>query len=161
MVGMLGLCGIMGAVAASGVGKLVPRFGIRKFNLFGAGMQIIAWAIALLFGDTYAGLIAAIILVDIGLQCQQLSNQSGCLQEVPQASNRANTIFMTSYFIGGSLGTFCAGYIWTQSRLARCLHRRNRLRHDFPAYHAKLQRNKHIKKEIIFPTYRNIISFLF
>ena len=36
MVGMLGLCGIMGAVAASGVGKLVPRFGIRKFNLFGA-----------------------------------------------------------------------------------------------------------------------------
>ena len=65
-------------------------------------MQIIAWAIALLFGDTYAGLIAAIILVDIGLQCQQLSNQSGCLQEIPQASNRANTIFMTTYFIGGS-----------------------------------------------------------
>ena len=97
MVGMLGLCGIMGAVAASGVGKLIPRFGIRKFNLFGAG------------------LIAAIILVDIGLQCQQLSNQSGCLQEIPQASNRANTIFMTSYFIGGSLGTFCAGYVWTQA----------------------------------------------
>lgn len=115
MVGMLGLCGIMGAVAASGVGKLIPRFGIRKFNLFGAGMQIIAWAIALVFGDTYAGLIAAIILVDIGLQCQQLSNQSGCLQEIPQAANRANTIFMTSYFIGGSLGTFCAGYIWTQA----------------------------------------------
>jgi hypothetical protein len=66
-------------------------------------------------GDTYAGLIAAIILVDIGLQCQQLSNQSGCLQEIPQASNRANTIFMTTYFIGGSLGTFCAGYVWTQA----------------------------------------------
>ena len=78
-------------------------------------MQIIAWAIALLFGNTYAGLIAAIILVDIGLQCQQLSNQSGCLQEIPQAANRANTIFMTSYFIGGSLGTFCAGYVWTQA----------------------------------------------
>ena len=46
MVGMLGLCGIMGAVAASSVGKLVPRFGIHKFSLFGAAMQIIAWAIA-------------------------------------------------------------------------------------------------------------------
>ena len=80
MVGMLGLCGIMGAMAASGVGKLVPKFGIHKFSLLGAGMQIMAWGIALLFGDTYAGLIAAIILVDIGLQCQQLSNQSGCLQ---------------------------------------------------------------------------------
>ena len=69
MVGMLGLCGIMGAVAASGIGKQVPKFGIRKFSLFGAGMQIMAWEIALLFGDTYAGLVAAIILVDIGLQC--------------------------------------------------------------------------------------------
>ena len=115
MVGMLGLCGIMGAVAASGIGKQVPKFGIRKFSLFGAGMQIMAWGIALLFGDTYAGLIAAIILVDIGLQCQQLSNQSGCLQEIPQAANRANTIFMTTYFIGGSLGTFCAGYVWNRA----------------------------------------------
>ena len=115
MVGMLGLCGIMGAVAASGIGKQVPKFGIRKFSLFGAGMQIIAWGIALLFGDTYAGLIAAIILVDIGLQCQQLSIQSGCLQEIPHASNRANTIFMTTYFIGGSLGTFCAGYLWNRA----------------------------------------------
>ena len=115
MVGMLGLCGIMGAVAASGIGKQVPKFGIRKFSLFGAGMQIMAWGIALLFGDTYAGLIAAIILVDIGLQCQQLSNQSGCLQEITHASNRANTIFMTTYFIGGSLGTFCAGYLWNRA----------------------------------------------
>ena len=115
MVGTLGLCGIMGAVAASGIGKQIPKFGIHNFSLFGAATQIVAWAIALLFGDTYAGLIAAIILVDIGLQCQQLSNQSGCLQEIPQAANRANTIFMTTYFIGGSLGTFCAGYVWNRA----------------------------------------------
>ncbi len=115
MVGTLGLCGIMGAVAASGIGKQIPKFGIHNFSLFGAATQIVAWGIALLFGDTYAGLIAAIILVDIGLQCQQLSNQSGCLQEIPQAANRANTIFMTTYFIGGSLGTFCAGYVWNRA----------------------------------------------
>ena len=112
MVGMLGACGIAGAVAASGIGKLIPRFGIRKFSLYGAGLQIVAWGIALIFRDTYIGLIAAIILVDIGLQCQQLSNQSGCIQEIPQAANRVNTIFMTTYFIGGSLGTFCAGLAW-------------------------------------------------
>ena len=113
MVGMLGACGIAGAMAASGIGKLVPRFGIRKFSIFGAGMQIVAWGIALMFRDSYIGLIAAIILVDIGLQCQQLSNQSGCIQEIPQAANRVNTIFMTTYFIGGSLGTFSAGLAWS------------------------------------------------
>ena len=112
MVGMLGLCGIVGAIVASGIGKLVPKYGIKKFSLVGAILQLAAWSIANLMGDSYTGLIIAITLVDIGLQCQQLSNQSGCIQEIPEAANRANTIFMTTYFIGGSLGTFCSGLAW-------------------------------------------------
>lgn len=112
MVGMLGACGIAGALAASGMGKLIPRYGILRFSIFGALMQLAAWAVAYVFSDSYIWLIAAIILVDIGLQCQQLSNQSGCIQEIPEAANRANTIFMTTYFIGGSLGTFFAGLGW-------------------------------------------------
>lgn len=82
-------------------------------SVYGACLQLVAWATAYLFGDTFMGLVVAIILVDIGLQCLQLSNQSGCIQEMPQASNRANTIFMTTYFIGGSFGTYCAGLAWT------------------------------------------------
>lgn len=113
MVGTLGMCGIAGALAASGLGKLVNQWGIRRMSLFGACLQLVAWTTAYLFGDTYLGLIVAIILVDIGLQCLQLSNQSGCIQEMPEASNRANTIFMTTYFIGGSFGTYCAGLAWT------------------------------------------------
>ena len=112
MVGTFGLCGFAGAIAASGVGKLVNQWGIRKMSVYGACLQLVAWATAYLFGDTFMGLVVAIILVDIGLQCLQLSNQSGCIQEVPHASNRANTIFMTTYFIGGSLGTYCAGLAW-------------------------------------------------
>lgn len=113
MVGTLGMCGIAGALAASGLGKLVNQWGIRRMSLYGACLQLVAWTTAYLFGDTYMGLIVAIIMVDIGLQCLQLSNQSGCIQEMPEASNRANTIFMTTYFIGGSFGTYCAGLAWT------------------------------------------------
>ncbi len=112
MVGVLGLCGIVGAVLASGMGSYIPRFGIRVFSIVGALLQLVAWTISYLFGDMYAGLIAAIILVDVGLQCLQLSNQSGCIEEMPEASSRANTIFMTTYFVGGSFGTFCAGVGW-------------------------------------------------
>lgn len=112
MVGMLGICGIAGAMLAGGMGKLVPVLGIKRFSIIGATMQIVSWGIAWMFRDGYIGLIVAVILVDIGLQCQQLSNQSGCIQTVPEAANRANTIFMTTYFIGGSLGTFCAGIAW-------------------------------------------------
>lgn len=114
-VGMLGICGIASAVAASGLGKYVPRWGIFRFSAVGSIMQLAAWTVAWLWGDSYLGLVLTIILVDVGLQCQQLSNQSGCMAEAPNAANRVNTIFMTTFFIGGSLGTFAAGIGWEQA----------------------------------------------
>ena len=111
-VGFLGLCGVSSAAVASGIGKYIPRFGTRRFCFVGSACQIAAWIVAYAFGYSYLGLIISLILVDSGLQCLQLSNQSACIQEVPEASNRVNTIYMTTYFIGGSLGTFCAGQGW-------------------------------------------------
>ena len=115
VVGMLALCGVAGAIAASGAGKYVPRVGIFRMSIIGGCLQLMAWVSAWLFGDTYAGLIVAIILADIGAQCLQVSNQSGSLQQLPQATNRVNTIFMTTFFIGGSLGTFCSGLGWSMA----------------------------------------------
>lgn len=113
MVGMLGLCGVAGAVASSGLGRYVPKYGITRFSAVGALLQIAGWAVACIFGYGYIGLILALVTVDIGTQCQQLSNQTACIQEIPEASSRANTIFMTTYFIGGSLGTFLSGIGWS------------------------------------------------
>ena len=115
MVGMLALCGVVGAVAASGVGKYVPKVGILRMSVIGASCQLSAWIAAYIFGDSYGGIIAAIILADIGAQCQQISNQSGSLQELPEATNRVNTIFMTTLFIGGSLGTLLSGIGWSHN----------------------------------------------
>ena len=111
-VGLLGLCGLAGATAASGIGKYIPHFGIERFCIVGSVLQFAAWITAYLFSDSYVGLTAAIILVDVGAQCYQLSNQSGCLALVPEATNRSNTIFMSHLFAGGSLGTLCAGFAW-------------------------------------------------
>lgn len=112
VVGYLGLCGVASATVASSIGKYIPRFGVKRFSIIGASLQILAWMIAYVFDFTYLGLIVCLILVDSGLQCLQLSNQSACIQAVPEASNRANTIFMTTYFLGGSLGTLLAGQGW-------------------------------------------------
>jgi predicted MFS family arabinose efflux permease len=115
VVGMFGLCGIIGAIAASGVGKYVPRVGILRMSVIGGCCQLMAWLIAWRFGDSYAGLIVAIILADIGAQCLQVANQSGSLRQLPEATNRVNTIFMTTFFIGGSLGTFFSGLGWSMA----------------------------------------------
>lgn len=112
VVGMLGACGVAGALTASAIGRFVPRYGVRRLSMTGALIQTLAWIAVWAGGDYYAGLIFAIIFTDIGLQFQQLSNQSSCIQEVPEAANRANTIFMTMYFVGGSMGTLTAGIGW-------------------------------------------------
>lgn len=114
-VGMLSLCGIAGALGASVVGKYVPQVGILPMSVGGSLSQLIAWGIAWQFGNTYLGLIVTIILADIGAQCLQIANQSGCLKQLPEATNRVNTIFMTIFFIGGSLGTFCSGLGWSMA----------------------------------------------
>lgn len=113
MVGLLGLCGIAGAIAASGACRYVPKVGILRMSVFGGCLQLAAWIVAWLFRDSYIGLASAIILADVGAQCMQVSNQSGSLRQLPQATNRVNTIFMTIFFIGGSLGTFFSGLGWS------------------------------------------------
>ena len=85
---------------------------MRRFNYIGVGLQILAWLLFFFGADSYAALVAGIVVVDIGMQCIQLSNQTSIFELSPRASNRINTIFMTTYFVGGSLGTFLAGTFW-------------------------------------------------
>lgn len=112
IIGLLGLCGIAGALTASFVGSYVRKCGVRNLNYIGDALMILAWIIMLVLQDYYIGFIIGIIIIDIGMQCVQISNQTCALSLAPQAANRANTIFMTTYFIGGSIGTFFAGSSW-------------------------------------------------
>lgn len=113
VVGLLGICGIAGALTASNVGKYIPRFGIERINTLGLMLQLLAWVILGLFHNSYAGIILSIVIIDIGMQCIQLCNQSATMKLCPEASSRMNTIYMVTYFIGGSLGTFFAGTFWS------------------------------------------------
>lgn len=113
VVGMLGICGIAGALTASNVGKYVPRWGVEFTNTIGILLQTLAWMILAILNDSYIGLVTSIIIIDIGMQCIQLSNQSATMKLCPEASSRMNTIYMVTYFIGGSAGTFLAGTLWS------------------------------------------------
>ncbi len=114
VVGMLGICGIAGALTASNVGKYIPKYGVERINYIGAGIILASWVLLAFAHNSYAGIIAGIVLIDIGMQCVQLTNQSSTMKLSVSAPSRMNTIFMVTYFIGGSLGTFLAGTMWSQ-----------------------------------------------
>ena len=112
VIGFLGLCGVAGALTASFVGSWVKKVGVRNFNYIGCGLILLSWCCFYFGQNSFAAIVAGILLIDIGMQCIQLSNQTSIFHLCPSASNRLNTIFMTTYFIGGSLGTFLAGSCW-------------------------------------------------
>lgn len=114
VIGLLGLCGVAGALTASIVGRYVRILGVKRLNYIGCMIIMFSWAIMYIFQDTYLGFTIGIMLIDIGMQCIQLSNQTYVLTSVPNAANRVNTIFMTTYFVGGALGTFLAGLFWQE-----------------------------------------------
>ena len=112
IVGLLGLCGIAGALTASYIGNYVQVLGVKRLNYIGCGLIFAAWFSLYSGQNSYVGIITGIFIIDIGMQCIQLSNQATIFSLNPKAANRINTIFMTTYFIGGSIGTLLAGTFW-------------------------------------------------
>lgn len=109
VVGLFGLCGIAGALVASGIGSLVRTVGTRRMNLFGATAVALAWISLWIFQNHYWGMILGVVLIDAGVQACNVTNQTYMFSKVQTAVSRVNTVFMGCLFIGGSVGTFLAG----------------------------------------------------
>ena len=71
-----------------------------------------AWLLAFWGDSSYLWMIIAILLIDAGMQCIHLSNQTSVVALDASAINRVNTVYMTIYFLGGSAGTFVSGLFW-------------------------------------------------
>ncbi len=112
VAGSLSIFGVAGALSASLVGKLSGKLNKVHLITFAISLMIIAWIIFGIAGYTYVGLIIGIVLIDMGLQSTHVSNQTIVFSTHPEASNRLNAVYMTSYFIGGSLGTYFGGIAW-------------------------------------------------
>jgi Arabinose efflux permease len=108
--GLFGLVGVTGALAAPIVGriadKISPRFTVGISML----IVILSYLCFLLFGFKLWGLVTGVILLDLGVQSCQISNQARVHALSDESRNRINTIFMVTYFLGGSLGSFLGSY---------------------------------------------------
>ena len=113
VAGFFGLVGAMGALAAPVAGKAAdtrgPDFAIAVGTLLALG----SYAVLGLGGYHLAGLVLGVIVLDVGVQAAHISNQTKIFSLVPEARSRLNTVYMTGYFTGGSLGSVAGGLAWT------------------------------------------------
>lgn len=112
VAGSFGIIGAAGALAAAVVGRIAAKTSPNRIILVAILIMLLSWGIFYIGGYTYIGLIIGIILIDLGLQSMHIMNQSSFFALQLNANNRLNTVYMVSYFIGGSTGTFVGAQAW-------------------------------------------------
>jgi predicted MFS family arabinose efflux permease len=112
VAGFFGLVGAVGALAAPLAGKAADTRGPRFAITVGIGLALVAYAVLGLGGAYLAGLVLGVILLDVGVQAAHISNQTLVFSLRPEARSRLNTVYMTGYFTGGSIGSVVGGFVW-------------------------------------------------
>jgi predicted MFS family arabinose efflux permease len=103
-IGLLGLVGAAGALAARQAGTLADKGKARLTTTVGLAIMLCSWGITAL-GSSLIALIIGIILLDLAVQAVHITNQSVIYRQMPEARNRLTAGYMTSYFIGGAVGS--------------------------------------------------------
>jgi predicted MFS family arabinose efflux permease len=113
VVGLFGLVGIVGALAASLAGRRADRQNPRTTIVAGLSCVLLAFVVFRGFGGSLVGLVAGVILLDLGAQAAHISNQSRIFAVRPEARSRMNTAYMVVSFVGGALGSYGGAWGWS------------------------------------------------
>ncbi|GAA3988315.1 MFS transporter [Hymenobacter antarcticus] len=113
VAGFFGLIGAVGALAAPLAGKASDARGPDYALGLSILLALAAYGVLGLGGTHLLGLVLGVIVLDVGVQAAHISNQTKVFSLVPEARSRLNTVYMTGYFTGGSLGSVAGGLAWT------------------------------------------------
>ncbi|MBV8819883.1 MAG: MFS transporter, partial [Acidobacteriaceae bacterium] len=112
--GLFGLIGATGASVAGISGRMSDRRSPRFVISIALAVVFLSFAVFWAVPFHLSGLIAGVVLLDAGVQGAQVANQTRVLSLRPEARNRVNTIYMISYFGGGSIGSLFGSYFWSR-----------------------------------------------
>ena len=104
-VGLIGLCGIAGVIASPYVGHLTDKSSPIFVVAVGAVISFAGFTVMYYSAYSLIILLISIILLEISTRFSMIGNQLRAFSLNETAKSRLNTAFMTSYFLGGSVGT--------------------------------------------------------
>ena len=114
VIGLFGLLGVAGALCASAAGRLADK-GLERWWT-GIFLAVLATSAAFLAMGSHHlwALVVGILLLDLGAQGCHILNQHMIFALRPDARSRLNTVYMVTYFVGGSLGSALTGIAYTR-----------------------------------------------
>lgn len=123
IIGLFGLTGAAGALAAGWAGRLADKGRSNLAIVLGLVMMLASWIPLGFSSVSVLALITGVIFLDLAAQLIHVSNINSVIKLHPEHRNRLNSGYMTAYFAGGATGSFLAAIIyedygWTGITLA-------------------------------------------
>jgi predicted MFS family arabinose efflux permease len=112
VIGLFGLAGLAGTVAAQGAGRVADRGRSRSATGLFLAAVTLGWGLCALGGTQVALLLAGIVAIDLGVQGQHILNQTLIYALRPEARSRLTTAYMTGNFLCGALASAGADLAW-------------------------------------------------
>ena len=107
-IGLFGLVGAAGALAASSAGRLADRGKGHWATGGGLALLLVSWVPLALVSRSMGVFLAGVLLLDFAIQGIHISNQAAIYRIRPEARNRLTAAYMTSYFLGGAAGSLAS-----------------------------------------------------
>lgn len=112
VIGLFGFVGATGAVVSPWAGRTSDSKGYNKPVALGLIAMLVGFIILFISHKNILIFVAGVILIDMGLQLAHIPNLSVVNTLNAAARARLNTVYMTSFFIGGTLGSVMGSYAW-------------------------------------------------
>ncbi|AGT08766.1 MFS transporter [Paracoccus aminophilus] len=107
-IGLFGLVGMAGAIAAGSAG----RFADRGFGAWTTGISLVlllaSWGLIALLPVSLPALLIGVVLLDLAVQAVHVTNQSIIFERHPQARSRLVGGYMAFYSLGSAIGAIGA-----------------------------------------------------
>lgn len=112
MVGVSTLIGVFGALSTTQIGKIADKGYTQQLTWIGIAVLTISWLFLYYGGSSLISYILGYGVISFGLAIVHSSNQNIIFRLHSDAKSRINSIYMTTYFIGGACGSALGVYAW-------------------------------------------------
>ncbi len=112
-IGLFGFLAVGGTLAAPLFGKLSDKSSSpRKSLLIALSFVLVSLLAITVFPHSIIALCFAVLFLDMGIQAVQVTNIAIIYTLDVKANSRINTVYMTTYFVGGAAGSALGIWAW-------------------------------------------------
>jgi predicted MFS family arabinose efflux permease len=113
VIGLFGLAGLVGTLAAQGAGRLHDKGWSNAATGVSWVVTVLAYVFCELGRISLGWLLVGVVVLDVGTQAQRILNQTRAFALSDEARSRVNTAYVAGNFVGAALGSLAASLLWS------------------------------------------------